>query len=116
MAKLSRTELETGMVLQNDVKDGAGKLLIPAGATLSERHLRALAMWGIDQVVIEGGDEDATDAGLRQMSPAQEEAARSRARKLFKHCDLESEISRVLFDICVDRFARKALHSSRGSD
>jgi hypothetical protein len=48
------SDLQTGMRLREDVTDRHGRLIIAAGTTLHERHLRALKLWGIAEVRVHG--------------------------------------------------------------
>jgi len=54
-------EASAGMVLRESVKDSIGRILLPAGAELAERHIEKLQSWGIENIDIEPQDtgEDA---------------------------------------------------------
>ena len=67
MATVSVDQARPGMVLLGDVKDNKGRLLIPAGNELSDRHCQALKMWGVTSLDVEG-DEPEGDA-LLDISP-----------------------------------------------
>ncbi|MEQ9400729.1 MAG: hypothetical protein RJQ04_16310 [Longimicrobiales bacterium] len=54
MAYLTVDQAQEGMVLSAPVTDRRGRLLIPAGKELSERHVDALRMWGVTHVEVEG--------------------------------------------------------------
>lgn len=62
MALVTVDQAQPGMVLAEGVTDKRGRLLIPAGNELSERHVGALKMWGVTHLEIEGdgpaGDEN----------------------------------------------------------
>ena len=68
MATVSVDQARPGMVLLSDVKDKKGRLLIPAGNELSDRHCQALKMWGVTSLDIEG-DEPEGEAALVDVSP-----------------------------------------------
>ena len=55
MAVVNLEQAHAGMVLANDVKDRRGRLLMPAGRELTEKHMEAFRMWGVTSVEIEGG-------------------------------------------------------------
>lgn len=61
------------MVLARDVVDGRGRLLIPAGNELTERHVAALRMWGIPYIDVEG--DDVVEDGSASLAPELLEAA-----------------------------------------
>ncbi len=55
-------QLQEGMVASEDIKNMDDMLLLPAGCTLTEKHIRILHAWGVAQIQVEAGDEVATDA------------------------------------------------------
>lgn len=63
------------MVLAAPVIDRRGRLLIPEGATLSERHVQALLVWGVAKIEVEG-DEAGADA---RAAPSPEALAEAEA-------------------------------------
>ena len=62
MSRIAPTaELRAGMTLAAPVHDRSGRLLIPAGMTLQDKHLRVLRAWGVSEVRIQDGDPPATE-------------------------------------------------------
>ena len=55
-------DANAGMVLREAVKDNIGRILLHAGAELSQRHIEKLDSWGIENIDIEPVDTGA-DAG-----------------------------------------------------
>ncbi len=49
---ISAAQIEPGMVLAEPVCDAQGRLLIPPGTTLTQRHQRRLRQWDLERVVI----------------------------------------------------------------
>ncbi len=49
-------KLEAGMEISSDVVDATGRLLMPSGGILSERHIRACKNWGVLLVDVAGCD------------------------------------------------------------
>jgi hypothetical protein len=47
--------LKPGMKLAGDLLEPGGRLLLPRGTELSERHLRYFQIWGIAEAELEGG-------------------------------------------------------------
>jgi hypothetical protein len=70
------------MVIARDVVDRAGRLLVPAGTSLAEKHLRLLKTWGIDAVWVEGSAPAPRPAP--ELPPEEQERLRAR----FRHADL----------------------------
>ena len=58
MALVTVAQARPGMVLSAAVKDQRGRLLIPAGNELGERHVEALQIWGITHLEIEGDEPE----------------------------------------------------------
>ena len=109
--KLRTVYLVPGSVLADDVRDRTGRLLLPAGMPLKERHLRVLMIWGVTEVVAwcetgdvhsgedEGQSEDQGD-GPDPHVLAQAEAV---AGDAFRHCDLDMPVMRALYEASVRR-------------
>ena len=55
MAVVTLDQVHAGMVLADDVRDRRGRLLMPSGRELTEKHLEAFRMWGVTAVDIDGG-------------------------------------------------------------
>lgn len=97
-------DLEVGMILAEDVHDQQGRLLLPSGAALTERHLRAFQMWGILTLKIRGaGEEEAPELVI---SPAALAEADVRVRERLRQHDLASPVIAEIFQFAVQREAR----------
>lgn len=59
MAHVPSELAHEGMTLARDVLDGRGRLLIPAGKQLTERHVGALRSWGIAVIEVDGAGPEA---------------------------------------------------------
>ena len=76
MAFVTVEQARAGMVLAEGVVDRRGRLLIPAGNELSERHVQGLRTWGITHIEIEGEQPEAeaiTDIDSETVARAEEE-------------------------------------------
>ena len=105
MPIVSVDQAAAGMVLANPVTDRRGRLLIPAGQALSDRHVDALKMWGVASLDIEGDEEVEVVASI---SPEALEAARAELSPFYRHMDLDHPFVRVLFDHKAQQNAREA--------
>ncbi len=86
MGKLvNQDQLRPEMVLAADIVDSGGRLLLPAGTTLSEKHLRFCQMWGVLEAEIVTGDGDPEPE--EPTDPARLEAARAAILPRFRHVD-----------------------------
>ncbi len=63
MALVRIDRLQPGMVLDDDVRDQSGRMLLRSGVELAEKHLTVLKAWGVTEVMVVG-DVGETDAAL----------------------------------------------------
>jgi len=104
MPIVSIEQVTTGMVLAGPVVDRRGRLLIPAGKSLTDKHLGALKMWGIPHVEIEG--DDVEDDSTSPIEPHLLEEARAQLAPFFVRVNREHPFAGLLFDYCTIRRAR----------
>jgi hypothetical protein len=98
--------LEPGMTLKTAVFDRSGRLLLPAGAELTGKHLNIFRMWGVSEVDIEGEDDDADSIGAtgdEAGDPLKIAAAQQEVAQLFIHNDPQNQLIHELMRICVSR-------------
>jgi hypothetical protein len=105
--KVSFEDLQTGMVLAAPLTDAGGRLLLPAGTALTEKHLRYFQMWGIPEADIEGGDHPAERDAEAALDPVRVAQATDEARLQFRHADLDHPVLGQLFRHCVLVAARR---------
>lgn len=74
MAQLAIDQARPGMILSADVLDRRGRLLVPSGSELTERHLSAFRMWGVPAVQIQGEAPPPEEAELPEWVAAEVEA------------------------------------------
>jgi HD-like signal output (HDOD) protein len=112
MAKIEMCDVEPGMVLAADLKAWNGRLLLRRGIRLTPECLKTMTTWGVVEADIEGISGNDVDAKrTAHIDRAVFEAADRLTRKRFMHTDLEHEVVRRLFEICV---LRKAHEMSKG--
>jgi hypothetical protein len=95
------------MVLAEGVTDRRGRLLIPAGRALEERHLDALPMWGISQVVVEGGDPGEEAEALGPLDSCCVHQAQEEVEPLFRLANLEHPAMKVVWSARIKRRAQE---------
>ena len=106
MAHIPLEALESGMILKTDVCDRSGRLLLPAGAELTDKMLKVFRTWGITHADIQRdadetpGDECETDLSLDPILLAEAEQS---VAQLFRHNDPEHPMIRELMRVCLDR-------------
>ncbi len=99
-------DLAEGMILAADVHDAQGRLLVPHGTALTERHLRAFRLWGVFSVGVRGqGDE--SDNALPPISPAALAEAEAYVGARFRNHDRQHPLIGALMATAVQRIARR---------
>ena len=99
--------LRPGMELGTDLTDAGGRLLLPKGTVLTEKHIRYCQMWGIADIDIAGPAEpDLADAPVIDAEAiAKAEAA---VEPRFRHGERGHPVIDALFRHCVQKqLARK---------
>lgn len=104
--------LVAGMQLAEDVHDAQGRLLMPRGTELTDRHLRAFQLWGIFGVRIRG--EEAEDTGSRPAISATILAeAEAQVRHRLRHNQLDHPLIAELLASATLRLARRLQTEAR---
>ncbi|MDA1109181.1 MAG: hypothetical protein O3A78_05105 [Nitrospinae bacterium] len=98
------SDLQPGMVVARDVKDLHGRLLVPAGAKTSAKHLNVLKIWGVSEVFINGDSKLEKKADpLDALDPRQRKQIEEEMQTLFCRHDLNDPVIKELMDICIHR-------------
>ena len=110
MAVVHIDNMAPGMVLSRDVCDRSGRMLLPAGAELTEKHFSIFRMWGVleAEVVGESIAEDAETAPHQELDPVLLAEARVKMERLFIYNDPEHPAIKELMRICTERRAARA--------
>ena len=94
--RISLEQLRPDMVLAADIVDDGGRLLLPSGVTLTEKHVRYCQMWGVIEVEISTG-EGAVEEEPSVIDPAMLARAEARVLPRFNHVDRAHPVIEVLF-------------------
>ena len=62
MPRVAIQNIEPGMVLEDDVRDINGRTLLAKGQPVLDKHLTIFRMWGVTDVAIADGTDEATSA------------------------------------------------------
>jgi HD-like signal output (HDOD) protein len=113
MEKTSTHKLVPGMILAQDVKDPAGRLLAPCGQKVTEKLIRIFKIWGVGDIAVRlPEDAKGTETGQEAYIP---DEIRQQARELvsyrFQFNDLNEPFVSELFNISVERKARRIFNS-----
>jgi len=74
------------MVLASDVHDRSGRMLLGAGAELSQKHLVIFRTWGVlDADIVGQGDDESSNQNSSDIDPAELAAAEQAVAHLFNH-------------------------------
>lgn len=100
--------LTEGMVLNSDIHDRSGRLLLGCGIELNAKHLRMLRIWGVSEADIAGADGQSGGEILLEIDIAPERLidAENELRVLFRNTDLNSPVMDELFRLCLLRKVR----------
>lgn len=105
MAIITIDNLAPGMLLRSNVCDRSGRMLLPAGNALTEKHLKIFRTWGISEADVEGDEngEPTAHASGREFEPALLSEAEAAVTGLFVHNNPEHPVIGELMRICVQR-------------
>lgn len=104
MPFLNIEDARAGMVLVSDVTDRRGRLLIPSGRELDEKHLQALRMWGISTVEIEGDEPSGEEEGA--LDPAYLGQARELLTDRLQNLPMDHALVLALVEVALPTLAR----------
>ena len=107
MGKIGIEFLVPGMKLKSDVKDINGRLLLPSGKDISEKHLTVFRAWGITEVDVHGaGPDEDEPAPNEEINPLLIRRAEEELGIAFRHTDTGNHAVREIFRLSVVRRAR----------
>jgi hypothetical protein len=66
MAKLNLEDVQPGMVLEKDVEERSGQVLLRAGSEITDRHLNILRSWGVTEPDIQNVTQEQVNAQVMQ--------------------------------------------------
>ena len=104
MTRINSNALQEGMIVAADVRNADNTLLLPAGCTLTSRHLSILNAWGIAEVDIqlEAGAETPDDP-LAQIDPAVLAQLTEELRRSFWQLDAANPVAMEVFNLILRR-------------
>jgi len=107
MAIVNIDYLKPGMILNSDVKDINGRLMLTAGTKLIEKHLYIFRAWGVTEADIKGiTDEEVETLITKEVDPVILEKAEKELSNIFLHTDHNHPAIKELFRFCALRKAR----------
>ena len=113
MSVVTIEQAQAGMVLASDVKDRRGRLLMPTGRALTDKHLEAFRMWGVASVEVEGGPTQEKEPPRRVFDEETLERADWEADLLFANASDPHPFLKELRAIARLRIAAALTHEER---
>ena len=93
-------KLKPGMVLDEEVRDINGRLLLKKDKQIQTAHIRVFKIWGITEVNIRGSNSS-KDASVSSVDPEQIEKIKQNTLDLFRHVDLDHPANKEIFRISI---------------
>lgn len=110
MGLVALDNLEAGMVVASDVLDRNGRMLLGAGAELSQKHLTIFRTWGVAEVDIAGIDYADSEPSLpAEIDPQALQAAELSLIPLFSYAGTEHPALKELLRLAAIRKVQHGL-------
>ena len=93
-------KLKPGMVLDEEVRDINGRLLLKKDKQIQTAHIRVFKIWGVTEVNIRGSNSS-KDASVSSVDPEQIEKIKQNTLDLFRHVDLDHPANKEIFRISI---------------
>jgi HD-like signal output (HDOD) protein len=100
MGSIHINKLKPGMVLDAEVRDINGRLLLKRDKEIQSAHIRIFKIWGITEVNIRGNN-GSKGASAGPADPELIEKVKENTRDLFRHVDLEHPAIKEIFRISI---------------
>lgn len=111
MAILPLDQLQPGMRLAKEVREAGGRLLLGAGETIDERHLRLFKAWGVPEAHIAGPEPPSSAPPVNNTHLTH---ARRHADQLFSRANREHPAMARLYDLALQRLAAQPQGDDHG--
>ena len=105
-------DLKPGMILDEEVRDINGRLLLKKNKKIQSSHIRIFKIWGVTEVNIQGNNGDQSPS-TGTVSPEQIEKIEKDTKSLFRHVDLEHPAIKEIFRISVEFRSKHNLSESQ---
>ena len=111
MAFIPVDHLKAGMVLEKDLIAFNGRFLLPSGATLTEKHIQTMKIWGVAEVsVMKDQNDENANAPAPEISPEIFARAEDLLVSLFPVKPEESPMKEI-YEVSLDRVAAALLRN-----
>jgi hypothetical protein len=97
-------DIQPGMILNNNLKDRSGRILLGEGTEITEKHLRILKMWGVLEADIQGVERESVMQKVNiPFDPALQEEVETELNQQFRHTDRQHPLISELFRLISQR-------------
>jgi len=93
-------KLKPGMILDQEVRDISGRLLLKKEKEIKSSHIRIFKIWGVTEVTIRGNN-GSRDISIGPADPELIENMKEKTQNLFRHADLDHPAVKEIFRISV---------------
>ncbi len=108
MGVINLEDIEAGMILDRDIVNRNGLVLLKAADQITEKHLRILKMWGITEADIKGIEKEAIlDRAAAEIDPRLLEEATTKSQEIFRHTDREHPFIKELLRLVTLHLLRR---------
>ncbi len=107
-------DIQPRMVLNSDLKDRNGRVLLKTGTPITEKHLRIIKMWGILEADIQGVEKETVISNVNiEIDPILQEKVETELGQLFRHTNRQHPFISELFRLLTLRGALNRLRNER---
>jgi HD-like signal output (HDOD) protein len=100
MGLIHINKIKAGMVLNEEVRDINGRLLLGEDKRIEPGHIRIFKIWGVTEVNIRGNDGTKNESDC-DVDPEKIEEIKANTRSLFRYVDLEHPAMKEIYRISV---------------
>ena len=101
MARLPLDQLTIGMVLAEPLKNANGSVMLPPGSAITEKHIRAMRMWGVLDIDIQGEAAPATSTNSLPTNASDVAKAQAELQPVFTFANLDNPVMAEIFNQAV---------------
>ncbi len=106
-------QLQPGMVLESDVTDTTGRLLLSKGQSIDAKHLNIFKMWGIPEVQVQHSRDDQVQATPPTVDPENMRRVAEALKPAFADNDLSHPAVAEIFRQAVLHRSRRPANDNR---
>lgn len=117
MPNVAVDQLKLGAILNSDVKDLSGRLLLKTGTAIDEKHLKIFRSWGIVEVDVDEdlpGDEQTDTSLWKGLDEEGQAMVEQESARHFVHADRDHPVFVELMTLARERLVTRFRHRKDG--